>query len=160
MIDATQIRAHRSASGQKEGTQAGDCHSRGKRNKKIRAIADTRGHPLSALLTGVRRTIVRLIRCSKGQKTPRRQGIRQRSATAMAGGSRYQTRQTQQIKPQAALQLRQKLSPEALLDRESIFPPQRLPTNCRTLRRARKKTSLHPPASWPLSYVEFYEPGL
>jgi transposase len=53
MIDATHVKAHRSASGAKRGNRAkGIGRSRGGRNTKIHAIADAKGRLLSVLLTG------------------------------------------------------------------------------------------------------------
>ena len=53
MIDATHVKAHRSASGAKKGEQSQAIgRSRGGRNTKIHAIADAKGRFLSVLLTG------------------------------------------------------------------------------------------------------------
>ena len=57
----------------------------------------------------------------------------------MAEGSRHQPRHTQQIKPQAALQLRQKILQEAPPHRERILPSQRLSAHRHPLRQTRKK---------------------
>jgi len=52
MIDSTHVKAHRSASAQKGGTDASDWTLTRRRNTKIHAVADARGRLLSFLLTG------------------------------------------------------------------------------------------------------------
>ncbi len=52
MIDATHVKAHRSASGAKRGSTSRRLPPRGGRNTKIHAIADAKGRLLCILLTG------------------------------------------------------------------------------------------------------------
>jgi hypothetical protein len=64
----------------------------------------------------------------------------------MAEGARHQSRHSQQVEPQAALLLRQKILQTAPPHRECLLPPQRLPAHRHALRQARSKLpSLHLP---------------
>src|SRR5665213_2830621 len=57
----------------------------------------------------------------------------------MAQRARHQTRRPQQVKPQAALQLRQEVLQATPPNRERLLPPQRLSTHRNPIRQAGKK---------------------
>ena len=131
--------------GRKKGEQKQAIgRSRGGRNTKIHAIADAKGRLLSILLSGGEAhdcpPAQRLIRRTKAaREASRRQGLRQRRAAAMAERSRHQARRSQQVEPQAALQLRQEILQTATPHRERLLPPQRLPPHRHALRQAGQK---------------------
>ena len=159
------LHAHQGAPlglGRKKGEQKQAIgRSRGGRNTKIHAIADAKGRLLSILLTGGEAhdcpPAQRLIRRTKAaREAARRQGLRQRRAAAMAEGSRHQARHSQQVEPQAAVQLRQEILQTATPHRECLLPPQGLPPHRHPLRQAGAETSSPPSASSLLSSGGFY----
>jgi transposase len=91
MIDSTHIKAHRSAAGGKGGSKI--------RRSDARVAGAIRKYMLSLMPKDVF--------FPSNEATPRRQSLRQRGTEALAESARHQMRHSEQIKPQAAVQLQQ-----------------------------------------------------
>jgi hypothetical protein len=76
-----------------------------------------------------------------GQEASRRQGLRQRGVAAMAERSRHQSRHSQQVQPQTAVQLRQEILQATTPYRERLLSAQGLPPYRNSLRQTGAKLS-------------------